>query len=135
MAEGILRAAASDIIEVQSAGTKPAGFVHPLAIRVMAEIGIDISEHRSKHLNEFLSQPVETVIMVCAPSPSPPEEEREKRPALLEFMVPMRAEKASSPVTSAPTRTPAINAAPASARRDVERADRSAPPPAPPRPS
>lgn len=65
MAEAILRTAAGDILDVQSAGTKPAGFVHPLAIRVMAEIGIDISQHRSKHLNEFLKQPVETVITVC----------------------------------------------------------------------
>ncbi|MEI7940831.1 MAG: arsenate reductase ArsC, partial [Verrucomicrobiota bacterium] len=39
--------------------------VHPLAIRVMKEIGIDISGHRSKHLSEFLQQPVETVITVC----------------------------------------------------------------------
>jgi arsenate reductase len=39
--------------------------VHPLAIQVMAEIGIDISQHRSKHLNEFLLQPIETVITVC----------------------------------------------------------------------
>jgi len=65
MAEGILRAAAGDILDVQSAGAKPAGFVHPLATQVMTEIGIDISQHRSKHLNEFLNQPVETVITVC----------------------------------------------------------------------
>ena len=65
MAEGILRAAAGDILDVQSAGSNPAGYVHPLAIKVMAEIGIDISGHRSKHLNEFLKQDVETVITVC----------------------------------------------------------------------
>src|ERR1035437_3739597 len=65
LAEGILRAAAGDLIEVQSAGSKPAGFVHPLAIGVMKEIGIDISGHRSKHLSEFLQQPIETVITVC----------------------------------------------------------------------
>ena len=65
LAEGILHAAAGDLIEVQSAGSKPAGYVHPLAIRVMEEIGIDISGHRSKHLSEFLQQPVETVITVC----------------------------------------------------------------------
>jgi arsenate reductase len=39
--------------------------VHPLAVKVMGEIGIDISGHRSKHLNEFLQQPVETVVTVC----------------------------------------------------------------------
>ena len=60
-----MRAAASDVIDVQSAGSNPAGYVHPLAIRVMKEIGIDISGHRSKHLNEFLQQPIETVITVC----------------------------------------------------------------------
>lgn len=65
LAEGILRAAAGDRLNVQSAGSKPAGFVHPLAIQVMAEIGIDISDHRSKHLNEFLGSRVETVITVC----------------------------------------------------------------------
>src|SRR4030095_9067296 len=65
LAEGILRAAAGDLVEVASAGSKPAGFVHPLAIEVMKEIGIDISEHRSKHLGEFLDRPVHTVITVC----------------------------------------------------------------------
>ncbi len=65
LAEGFLRAAAGDILDVQSAGSKPAGYVHPFAIKVMAEVGIDISQHRSKHLNEFLNQPVHTVITVC----------------------------------------------------------------------
>lgn len=65
LAEGILRHAAGNLLEVQSAGSKPAGYVHPLAIQVMNEIGIDISAHRSKHLNEFLNRPVETVITVC----------------------------------------------------------------------
>ena len=65
LAEGVLRAAAGGAIEVASAGSKPAGYVHPLAVRVMAEIGIDISAHRSKHLSEFLERDVETVITVC----------------------------------------------------------------------
>jgi len=65
LAEGILRAAAGSTIRVASAGSKPAGYVHPLAIKAMEEIGIDISPHRSKHLSEFLDQPVETVITVC----------------------------------------------------------------------
>ena len=65
LAEGILRAAAGDILEVASAGSRPAGFVHPLAIRAMQEIGMDISGHHSKHLSEFLTRPVETVITVC----------------------------------------------------------------------
>ncbi len=65
LAEGILRAVAGDILRVESAGSKPAGYVHPLAVVVMKEIGIDISAHHSKHMNEFLNQPVETVITVC----------------------------------------------------------------------
>jgi arsenate reductase len=65
LAEGILRQAAGDILDVRSAGSKPAGYVHPLAIQAMKEIGIDISAHRSKPLTEFLNQPVETVITVC----------------------------------------------------------------------
>jgi len=65
LAEGILRAASGERFDVQSAGSNPAGYVHPLAIQVMKEIGIDISAHHSKHMNEFLKQPVETVITVC----------------------------------------------------------------------
>ncbi len=65
LAEGILRAAAGDFLDVQSAGSKPAGYVHPLAVRVMGEIGLDITAHRSKHMNDFLKQRVETVITVC----------------------------------------------------------------------
>ena len=65
MAEGILRAAAGDLIEVHSAGSNPTGTVHPLAVDALKEIGIDISQHRSKHLREFLAMPVDTVITVC----------------------------------------------------------------------
>lgn len=65
LAEGILRRAAGDSFRVASAGSKPAGYVHPLAIQAMAEIGIDISAHQSKYLGEFLSRPVQTVITVC----------------------------------------------------------------------
>ena len=65
MAEGILQAAAGDILEAHSAGSSPAGYVHPLAIRAMAEIGIDISRHASKSVNEYLSHPIDTVITIC----------------------------------------------------------------------
>ncbi len=65
LAEGVLRAIAREVLDVQSAGSKPAGYVHPLAIRVMREIDIDISSHRSKHLSGFVQRPVETVITVC----------------------------------------------------------------------
>ncbi len=65
MAEGILRAVAGDMIDVFSAGSKPAGYVHPLSIKVLAEIGIDISKHTSKHMNEFLTRDITTVVTVC----------------------------------------------------------------------
>lgn len=65
MAEGLLRAAAGDLIEVQSAGLKPAGRVHPRAIAVLAEIGIDISGHSTKPIDRYLTQPIHTVITVC----------------------------------------------------------------------
>ena len=65
IAEGFLRAASRDLFRVASAGSKPAGYVHPLAIKVMAEVGIDISNHTSKHFSDFLHQSVETVITVC----------------------------------------------------------------------
>ena len=65
LAEGLLRAVAGDLFEVHSAGSKPAGYVHPLAIRAMQEIGIDISAHRSKSMKEFMATPIETVITVC----------------------------------------------------------------------
>jgi arsenate reductase len=65
MAEGILRRAAGDLFDVQSAGSNPAGYVHPKSIQVLDEIGIDISGHTSKHMNEFLNRDVATVITVC----------------------------------------------------------------------
>ncbi|MDP6859754.1 MAG: arsenate reductase ArsC [Verrucomicrobiales bacterium] len=65
MAEGILRNTASDLIEVASAGSDPSGYVHPKAIESLEEIGIDISDHTSKHMNDFLEQQIHTVITVC----------------------------------------------------------------------
>ena len=66
MAEAILRAAAGDLVEVHSAGSKPAGHVHPRAIQVMSETGLDLTTARSKPLTEFLHTPVQTVITVCS---------------------------------------------------------------------
>ncbi|MDE0569892.1 MAG: arsenate reductase ArsC [Verrucomicrobiales bacterium] len=65
MAEGILRNVASDLIEVASAGSDPSGYVHPKAITALEEIGIDISDHTSKHMNDFLEQQIHTVITIC----------------------------------------------------------------------
>ena len=64
MAEGLLRTLSAGTLGVYSAGTAPSQ-VNPLAIRAMAERGIDISQHRSKHLNEFLAQPFDVVLTVC----------------------------------------------------------------------
>jgi arsenate reductase (thioredoxin) len=65
LAEGILRRALGDGFRVESAGSKPAGYVHPLAIRALEEIGVDVSGHHSKHMELFLADEVETVITVC----------------------------------------------------------------------
>ena len=65
LAEGILRAAVGEAAEVASAGSDPAGYVHPMAGEVMKEIEIDISPHTSKHLDKFLQREVHTVITVC----------------------------------------------------------------------
>lgn len=64
MAEGFMRALAGDRFDVQSAGTEATG-VHPLAIRAMEEIGIDITGQWSKTLDKFLCQPWDHVITVC----------------------------------------------------------------------
>jgi arsenate reductase len=64
MAEGLLRHDAGDHFEVESAGTKP-GTVRPEAIAVMREVDIDISAHRSKHVEEFSGQPFDYVLTVC----------------------------------------------------------------------
>jgi arsenate reductase (thioredoxin) len=64
MAEGLLRHNAGDRFEVESAGTK-ASFVRPEAIAVLRELGIDISRHHSKNVNEFEGQDFDYVITVC----------------------------------------------------------------------
>jgi len=64
MAEGWIRHLIGDEVEVFSAGTRPSS-VHPLAVRVMAEAGVDISAHRSKPLSEFRDLPFDLVMTVC----------------------------------------------------------------------
>jgi len=64
MAEGLLRHDAGDFFEVESAGTRPS-FVRSEAIAVMAELGIDISSHRSKSVAEFDREKFDYVITVC----------------------------------------------------------------------
>lgn len=65
MAEGLLRQLGGNAYEVHSAGSKPNGYVGPLAIEAMGKIGIDISGHRSKSVSEFAGQRFDTVITVC----------------------------------------------------------------------
>lgn len=64
MAEGFLRVAAAGSFEVFSAGSEPTN-VHPMAIEVMREVGIDISEQRSKSVSVFDGLPFDFVITVC----------------------------------------------------------------------
>lgn len=64
MAEGLLRHVAGDRFDVFSAGTRPVG-LNPNAITAMTEIGIDISTHRSKSVDEFADQRFDYVFTVC----------------------------------------------------------------------
>ena len=64
LAEGILRATAGDWVTVFSAGSQPGG-VHPLAVRAAQELGYDISQQESKHMDQFTGQLFDYVITVC----------------------------------------------------------------------
>ena len=64
MAEGLLRHFADDRFDVTSAGTHPAG-LNPRAVAIMREIGVDISRHRSKPVDEVLSRDFDYVVTVC----------------------------------------------------------------------
>jgi arsenate reductase len=70
MAEGLARAHFGDKALIQSAGSKPSR-VNPFAIKALAEIGIDISNHRSKSVDEIDPSTVETVITLCAEEECP----------------------------------------------------------------
>jgi arsenate reductase len=66
MAEGLLRKYAGDRFDAQSAGMEPKG-LNPLAVEAMKELGIDISQHRSKEVSEFLGKaPIQYAIFVCS---------------------------------------------------------------------
>jgi len=64
MAEAIVNARLGDVWEAYSAGTQPAGYVHPLALRALTEIGITHSG-RSKHADEYRGVPFDLVVTVC----------------------------------------------------------------------
>jgi arsenate reductase (thioredoxin) len=65
MAETLANAFHGEAIEAVSAGSRAAGFVHPLAIRAMAEVGVDISDAASKSAAPFLGQDFDVVVTVC----------------------------------------------------------------------
>ena len=65
MAEGLARAFHGDDYDVVSAGSRPAGWVHPNAIQALAEIGIDIRDATSKSAEQFINEPFDIVVTVC----------------------------------------------------------------------
>jgi arsenate reductase len=65
MAEGLVNHYRAGKWQAVSAGTDPAGYVHPLAVEVMAELGVDISGQKSKSAEEFRNADLDLVITVC----------------------------------------------------------------------
>ena len=65
MAEGWLRHLGGGRVEAFSAGSKPKGGVHPMAVEVMKEIGIDLGAHTSNKIDDYLAQPFDCVLTVC----------------------------------------------------------------------
>ena len=65
MAEAIVNTQLADQWEAVSAGTQPAGYVHPNAVAALAEIGIDWQGHTSKHTDQFQDVPFDLVVTVC----------------------------------------------------------------------
>lgn len=65
MAEALWKELGQGQWQAESAGSRPAGYVHPLAIRTMSEIGLDISQNTSKSLQLFLSEAFDVVVTVC----------------------------------------------------------------------
>ena len=65
MAEGFVNHDLADDWEAYSAGTAPAGYVHPMAVQVMAELGIDVSLQRSKPVDELRGYAFDVVVTVC----------------------------------------------------------------------
>lgn len=65
MAEALANAFFSDRFSAVSAGSRPAGYVHPLAIRALGEVGIDATSARSKSASEFADEPFDIVVTVC----------------------------------------------------------------------
>jgi arsenate reductase len=65
MAEGLVNHYLGETWDAYSAGTQPAGYVHPLAVQAMLELGINLSDYRSKSVDEFRDTHFDMVITVC----------------------------------------------------------------------
>lgn len=65
MAEALWNDLAGGAWQAVSAGSRPAGYVHPLAVQVLSELGLDLSRNRSKHVDEFRDRPFDLVVTVC----------------------------------------------------------------------
>ncbi len=65
MAEELWESLSEGEWQAESAGSKPSGYVHPLAIEAMRELDIDLSENTSKHLDQFTDQQFDLVVTVC----------------------------------------------------------------------
>ena len=65
MAEAIANAFHGDVVEAVSAGSRPAGWVHPLAVRALADIGIDHRDAESKSAEKFVNEEFDVVVTVC----------------------------------------------------------------------
>lgn len=65
MAEELFKLESSEAWQADSAGSNPAGYVHPMAITAMGELGCDLSNHQSQHLDEFTSNTYDLVVTVC----------------------------------------------------------------------
>src|SRR5688500_15634384 len=65
MAEAIANAFHGDVMDAVSAGSRPAGWVHPLAVKAMAEKGVDIRDATSKGADGFINQKFDVVVTVC----------------------------------------------------------------------
>lgn len=65
MADALATAFHGDVLDVVSAGSRPTGWVHPLAIRAMADLGVDIKNAKSKSADQFIKEPFDIVVTVC----------------------------------------------------------------------
>jgi arsenate reductase len=65
MAEAIANGFHGDVIDAVSAGSRPTGWVHPLAVQAMGAVGVDINKAASKSAEDFIDDPFDVVVTVC----------------------------------------------------------------------